>query len=186
MTHLQKQTERHERLPCAKGNRSTSRLMMQTFALNTLLVAAMHGGLSHTSAIASEIREGVQLPKTGANPEPQAEAGAHCARLEEPQAVQSWLSGKKRVVFFASWCGSCKAHLEEAKADPTGTAVAVVFDDVPKAERALNRLGMKNACIASEQLAKEQKVEALPAERTIPQMAVNGESVSPDPLPRHE
>jgi hypothetical protein len=78
-----------------------------------------------------------------------------------PAAVDAWLQTKRKLVFFASWCGSCKEHLQLARTEPD-TGLVLVFDQVDQGNGVLRALGLKNECVTSPELVRRFGVEALP------------------------
>ena len=73
--------------------------------------------------------------------------------------------GDANVIFFASWCASCKPHLE-AKYDDATVFVAV-FDEQKRAEKVLNALKIEGICFTSDEFARDLGVRSLPAARII-------------------
>lgn len=88
-------------------------------------------------------------------------AFAQCRDLPD-QEVESWLGSQDRLVFFASWCLSCKPHLEEVQAQPDGVGFVVAFDELESASRALKSFGIGAACVKNLQLLERFDVFALP------------------------
>lgn len=84
------------------------------------------------------------------------------------EQVKEWLTKNPRqeVVFFASWCASCKSHMEEAKA--AETVVIAVFDEKASAVKAydaiLSNKETRPACFFDKDgsVAKTFKVDGLP------------------------
>lgn len=66
-----------------------------------------------------------------------------------------------RLTFFASWCQSCKEHLDSAE------ALVGVFDDADRIERVIATLGLQQPCFIDAGLARELGVEGLPIQKTI-------------------
>lgn len=75
--------------------------------------------------------------------------------------VEPWLATKNRLVFFASWCGSCLTHLHEARSQPK-TGLVLVFDEAPRGNQVLTSLGLSNDCVVSPDLVRRYGVSALP------------------------
>ena len=73
--------------------------------------------------------------------------------------------GEIKILFFASWCGSCIDHLKKPQDEKT--IFVAVFDEKIEAEKVLEAFKVKNDCFTSETLADELKVRELPAERRI-------------------
>lgn len=75
---------------------------------------------------------------------------------------------KVELVFFAAWCASCRNHLLERPKNPR--LIVGTFDTRDRIEAALKALGRGDApCIFDdgERLAKEFKVQDVPAQREL-------------------
>ena len=90
-----------------------------------------------------------------------AEPAPRVCRALPADEVEGWLQGKNRLVFFASWCGSCLTHLKESRGQPR-TGLVLVFDDLPKGSRVLATLALDSDCVTSPDLVRRFGVTALP------------------------
>ena len=70
-------------------------------------------------------------------------------------------AGETKLVFFASWCSSCKQHMENP--DPEHTVFVAVFDEQARAEHILKSYSVKSRCFYSDDTAKFFDVRSLPA-----------------------
>lgn len=74
------------------------------------------------------------------------------------------LKGPQKKIFFASWCPSCKDHLQASQLDKT--AIAIVWHDKKEsAEKALAALKWSGSCFLDEKgdAAKFYRIETIPA-----------------------
>ena len=69
-------------------------------------------------------------------------------------------NGPTDVVFFASWCSSCKEHLKtEYK---TNVIFISLFDEKNDSERVLKHFKPNATCYFSDDIEKELKIKSLP------------------------
>ena len=76
--------------------------------------------------------------------------------------IKEWQKGKgsTEVVFFASWCSSCKDHLRQ---DFKGNVIFIsIFDERSDSERVLNFFKPSATCYFSKEIDKELKIKSLP------------------------
>lgn len=71
--------------------------------------------------------------------------------------------GEKKLVFFSSWCSTCKDHLRPDA--PQNTMFIGVFDKVERAQSALNKFVPGRKCYFDSGVAKKLGVKVVPAER---------------------
>lgn len=64
------------------------------------------------------------------------------------------------VIFFASWCPSCREHLEHS--NPEKDLLIATFDEKNQAERALAALKISTPCLLDDGIAKELKILDVP------------------------
>ncbi|MGE0174946.1 MAG: TlpA family protein disulfide reductase [Oligoflexales bacterium] len=91
---------------------------------------------------------------------------ASCPRVsfEQLKAATRDL-GKVKLVFFASWCVSCKPHLLEPH--DKKTVFVAAFDEEQRAEKVLKAFSVEGLCFTSDDTAQKLGVTALPATRVI-------------------
>lgn len=91
-----------------------------------------------------------------------AEAAASCPEATFDQ-IKSALSGSGDVelVFFASWCASCKDHLTEKHAK--NVVFIAAFDEQKRAEKVLDSFHVTSRCFTSDDTASALSVRSLPA-----------------------
>jgi hypothetical protein len=95
---------------------------------------------------------------------------AHADSLSCPQVTYAQLKselkdkGEVNVIFFASWCVSCKPHL--TRSHPDNTVFVVAFDEQERAEKTLNSFSVKQRCFTSDDTAKALGVRSLPATKS--------------------
>jgi hypothetical protein len=70
-----------------------------------------------------------------------------------------------KVIFFASWCSSCKDHL--LSKHPEGTILVATFDERTAAETVINKLNISIPCFSDDGIASHYKIDSLPAEITV-------------------
>lgn len=83
-------------------------------------------------------------------------------------ALEGSLKGKgeTKVVFFASWCATCKDSLE--KSYPDGTVFVAAFDERDAAEAVASRYKLAHVCYTDEgSIAKGLGVTGLPAVKDV-------------------
>ena len=92
----------------------------------------------------------------------EAQAAASCPEATFDQ-VKSALSGNGEVelVFFASWCASCKEHLTETHAK--NVVFIAAFDEQKRAEKVLDSFQVTSRCFTSDDSASTLSVRSLPA-----------------------
>lgn len=73
-------------------------------------------------------------------------------------------SGDTKIIFFASWCSSCKEHLEKPQA--ANTIFVAAFDEPLRAEKVLQSFNVSNRCFWSDDVARHFNVRSLPATRS--------------------
>lgn len=90
-----------------------------------------------------------------------AAAGGVCSRLNYSELLRQ-LTGKEgvQVIFFASWCSGCKAHLKNA--DSNNAILISVFDEEKTAEEIVLKMKLKSKCFISDGIEKKLKVSDLP------------------------
>jgi hypothetical protein len=93
-------------------------------------------------------------------------ASSHALSYECKEAswsnIKDWQKGKGStdVVFFASWCSSCKDQL---KKDHKGNVIFIsIFDEKSDSERVLNFFRPEATCYFSKEIEKELKIKSLP------------------------
>ena len=102
--------------------------------------------------------------------------GARCPAMEsEELARYAASSGATRIIFFASWCSSCREHLKSAG---KGDILVGVFDEVDRLERLAGKLNADVPCVRGDGIAKSYGVTSLPAVRPI-------QPTQPPQSPRH-
>lgn len=95
---------------------------------------------------------------------------AFAARLEaacpdlDAKGLQALVSkgAPTRVVFFASWCGDCQAHLPGDR--PQSTLYIATFDERPAAEAVANKLLPSGRCYVDQGIAAALGIKGVPAE----------------------
>ena len=92
-----------------------------------------------------------------------ADPGALCPKNHETKEVL----GYKKIVFFASWCGSCVQSIRDA--DPETSLFVAIYDDHSKAEEALkfalqDRFSRKVKCFFDENelIGRNYGIKGLP------------------------
>lgn len=88
------------------------------------------------------------------------------AGLEDLRKLEA--QGLTQLVFFASWCLSCKEHMEAA--DPEQTVFVVAYDSPKAAQAALNRIRPEaRYCVIDQDqsIRRSFGVRSLPAEREL-------------------
>lgn len=92
----------------------------------------------------------------------EARAAASCPEATFEQ-VKSALSGAGDVelVFFASWCASCKDHLLESHGK--NVVFIAAFDEQKRAEKVLDSFQVTGRCFTVDNTADALSVRALPA-----------------------
>ncbi len=88
------------------------------------------------------------------------------------KALAAWLEQKpaEELVFFASWCVSCKAHIQGAK---SGQILIASFDERSAAEKVVRHLTEEGdtppRCLWDErnEIAERYGVKGIPATRRI-------------------
>ncbi len=101
----------------------------------------------------------------------QASSSLGCVAMDNHQLQQKLLDKpSEQLVFFASWCSSCKEHMREDWASKS--YFLAVFDDQAAAEKAFRAfVGEKNIerCIWDKDgsIAAFYKVKSLPALRSL-------------------
>lgn len=73
--------------------------------------------------------------------------------------------GEISIVFFASWCVSCKPHLEQKHGEDT--VFVAVFDEQERAEKVLRSFSVERLCFTSDGIGEALEVRSLPATRKI-------------------
>ncbi len=73
--------------------------------------------------------------------------------------------GDMNVIFFASWCVSCKPQLTRSHTD--NTVFVVAFDEQERGEKTLNSFSVKQRCFTSDDTAKALGVRSLPATKSF-------------------
>lgn len=64
------------------------------------------------------------------------------------------------VIFFASWCPSCREHLVHS--NPKKDLLIATFDEKKQAEKALVALNTSTPCLLDDGIAKELKILDVP------------------------
>ena len=72
--------------------------------------------------------------------------------------VQS--TGRTRVVFFATWCAPCRAHVRAADAN---TVLVGAFDDPERLNRALAQVNPQVPCLTERGMAVALGIRSVPA-----------------------
>ena len=65
-----------------------------------------------------------------------------------------------KLIFFASWCPSCREHLLES--NPGKDILIATFDEKEQAEKALTALKISAPCLLDDGISKELKVIDVP------------------------
>ncbi|MFW7379179.1 MAG: hypothetical protein ACOH5I_10260 [Oligoflexus sp.] len=89
---------------------------------------------------------------------------AEFCRPLDYQAFQQLSQDWTEVVFFASWCASCRGHIESS--DPESTIYVIAYDEPQAASRVLEALKpTAKLCLIDrdESIRKAFAVDALPA-----------------------
>ena len=87
---------------------------------------------------------------------------AACPKLNRAGLMQLLKTRKHaKVVFFASWCESCRPHLQAS--DPKHDLAIALYDDPKPASRALRSLNVQTPCYTDDGIAKSLQIESLPA-----------------------
>ena len=73
--------------------------------------------------------------------------------------------GELNLVFFASWCISCKPHLQ-AQHDSNVVFIAA-FDEKPRAEKVLSSFGLTNPCFIGDDITNSLGIRGVPASKKI-------------------
>ena len=95
----------------------------------------------------------------------QVALGARCPAMESEEFARYVVSsGAKRVIFFASWCISCREHLQSAGKEDI---IVGVFDEANRIERLAEKLKTDAPCVQGDGIAKSYGVTSLPASRPI-------------------
>jgi len=95
-----------------------------------------------------------------------AEAAASCPEATFDQIKSAMAgSGDVELVFFASWCASCKEHLTEKHAK--NVVFIAAFDEQKRAEKVLDSFQVTSRCFTSDDTASALSVRSLPAKSQI-------------------
>jgi thiol-disulfide isomerase/thioredoxin len=68
----------------------------------------------------------------------------------------------KELVAFASWCGSCKEKMQEARRHPTKYALVVAFDESEAAEKVLRNWDITAPCFSGKEIVEGLGIQSLP------------------------
>lgn len=94
---------------------------------------------------------------------------ADCPKLSLAQLKElTATKGAKHLVFFSTWCSSCKEHL--LKEDKPGTIFIAAFDTPERASAVIQKLNIKQPCYFDDGLTNYFGIKVVPAERVYPSL----------------
>ena len=112
--------------------------------------------------------EGNSLPASQSieNSPTQAQSNERCPKSDLAGIKKAYRGrGEMNLIFFSSWCASCKPHL---KSDLASNEILIVaFDEQKPAEKVLKNLSITAPCFTSEGITEELGIESVPNTRKI-------------------
>ncbi len=83
-------------------------------------------------------------------------------RFEELEALLQH-EPATQIIFFASWCGSCKKHFEDKT--PKKRIFIATFDKKTAAESVMTKFQIQDSCYLDDGIAKRLSIQSLPQVR---------------------